>query len=91
MKLFSWSPAKNEKLKQDRGVSFEQVVFSIESGRLLDVLEHPNPDKYEGQRLYVVEIENYAYIVPFVDRENERFLKTIFPSRRYTKIYLRKG
>ena len=77
-------------LKRERDVSFEQVVFSIETGQILDVLEHPNPAKYKGQRLYVIEIENYAYIVPFEDRGNERFLKTIFPSRRYTKLYLKK-
>ncbi len=88
MKSFNWDADKNKLLKKNRGVSFEQVVFAIEEGKLLDVLEHPDPGKYEGQRLYVVEIDNYAYVVPFEDRENERYLKTIFPSRKYTSIYL---
>jgi len=88
VKSFNWSPEKNERLKKERGVSFEQVVFCIESGRLLDVLDHPKPGRYKGQKLYVVDIDNYAYIVPFVDEGDERFLKTIFPSRKYTKLYL---
>ena len=57
---------------------------------MLDILEHPNQEKYEGQRLYVIEVNNYAHIVPFVDSGNERFLKTVFPSRKYTKLYLGK-
>jgi uncharacterized DUF497 family protein len=90
MKRFNWDPGKNEKLKMERGVSFEHVVFCIETGRLLDVLEHPKTARYGDQRLYVVEIDNYAYVVPYVERGDERFLRTIFPSRRYTKKYLRK-
>jgi len=88
--FFNWDEGKNKKLQAERGVSFEEVVLAIEDGRLLDMLEHPNQKKYEGQRLYVVAVNQYAYIVPFADRGNERFLKTIFPSRKYTKTYLRK-
>lgn len=90
MKSFNWDSEKNEILKKKRGVSFEHVVFAIENDQLLDVLEHPNPEKYKGQKLYVVEIANYAYIVPFVDQGDERILKTIFPSKKYTKLYLGK-
>jgi len=75
-------------LQQERGISFEEMVFHIENGGLLDVLEHPNQTKYQRQRLYVVAIDEYAYIIPFVDREEGIFLKTIFPSRKYTKLYL---
>ena len=74
----------------ERGVSFEEVVFCIENDLLLDVLEHPDQNKYKGQKVYVVAIDNYAYIVPFVDHNDERFLITVFPSRKYTKIYLDK-
>jgi uncharacterized DUF497 family protein len=88
--IFNWDEDKNKKLQIERGVCFEEVVLAIEDGRLLDVLEHPNQKKHGGQRLYVVAVNQYAYIVPFADRENARFLKTIFPSRKYTKIYLRK-
>jgi uncharacterized DUF497 family protein len=86
MKIFNWDKEKNERQKFERGISFEEVVFCIKNSQILNVLEHPNKKKYKGQRMYVVAINNYAYIVPFIDRENERFLKTIFPSRKYTSI-----
>lgn len=77
-------------MKEERGVSFEMVLQAIEEGRLLDVLEHPNRERYGDQRLYVVEINKYAWIVPFEDEEEDRILKTIFPSRRYTRLYITK-
>jgi uncharacterized DUF497 family protein len=91
MKYFSWNSDKNEQLKQERRVSFEAVVFHIERGDLLDVLEHPNQERYPGQRIFVVNIDGYAYLVPFVESEAEVFLKTIIPSRKATNIYLREG
>jgi len=75
-------------LKGEREVSFEMVLQAMADGRLLDVLEHPNKEKYGGQRLYVVEINKYAWIVPFEDKGEDRILKTIFPSRRYTRLYI---
>lgn len=91
MKRFSWDTEKNELLKKERGVSFEEVVFYIERGDLLDVLEHPNQERYPGQRMFVVTIDDYAYLVPFVESEAEVFLKTIIPSRKATNTYLRRG
>ena len=91
MKYFTWDPERNQKLKAERDVSFEEVVFHIERGDLLDVLEHPREHKYQGQRIFVVEIENYAYLVPFVEGEKEIFLKTIIPSRKATRLYLKGG
>lgn len=88
MKLFGWDSDKNERLKRERGVSFEDVVFHIERGDLLDILEHPNQERYQGQRILVVLIEDYAYLVPFVESNDEVFLKTIIPSRKATKRYL---
>ena len=88
VKYFSWSAEKNESLKIDRGVSFEEVVFHIERGNLLDVLEHPNQQRYPGQRIFVVDIGGYAYLVPFVESEAEIFLKTVIPNRRATDTYL---
>ncbi len=83
MNLFDWSDEKNLKLKQERGVSFEEVVFAIESGGLIDVIPHPNQRKYSNQSIYVVNIGNYIYLVPFVREETStRFLKTIIPSRK---------
>jgi uncharacterized DUF497 family protein len=88
VKYFSWSSEKNEQLRRDRGITFEEVVFHIERGDILDLLEHPNKDRYPGQRVFVIEVEAYAYIVPFVESESEVFLKTIIPSRKATKKYL---
>lgn len=88
MKIFNWNANKNKQLQQERGISFEEVVFHIKNGGILAVIAHPNQAKYQNQWLYVVAINNYAYVVPFVDNEKEIFLKTIFPSRKYTKLYL---
>ena len=90
MKPFDWNTEKNISLKRERDVSFEQVVFSIQNGKLLDVIRHPNQTKSKGQHVYVVKIEGYAYLVPYVEDDEVIFLKTIFPSRKYTKMYLRK-
>ncbi|MDA8306115.1 MAG: BrnT family toxin [Deltaproteobacteria bacterium] len=87
MKYFSWNDEKNEQLKRDRGVSFEEVVLHIERGDILDIVEHPNRVKYRGQRMFILDIENYAWLVPFVESEEEVFLKTAIPSRKATKRY----
>ena len=88
VKYFAWDDAKNAKLKADRGIGFEEIVFHIERGDLLDILEHPNPERYGGQRIFVVRREDYMYLVPFVEDEHTVFLKTIIPSRKATKEYL---
>lgn len=90
MKYFTWDGVKNEKPKARRGVSFEEIVFHIERGDLLDILEHPNRERYGGQRIFVVEREGYAYLVPFVEEKERVVLKTIIPSRKATKKYLGK-
>lgn len=89
MKYFSWSEEKNELLLAERDISFEDIVFYIEKGFLLDVLKHPNPEKYPGQKVFVVQVEAYVYLVPFVESEDEVFLKTIIPSRKATRKYLK--
>jgi uncharacterized DUF497 family protein len=88
MDRFVWDEGKNRLLKDSRGVTFEMVVQAIQDGRLLDILEHPNKERYGNQRLYVVELDNYAWIVPCEYGEASILLKTIFPSRRYTRLYL---
>jgi hypothetical protein len=85
---FAWDDEKNAKLRKERGIGFEEIVFHIESGDLLDILEHPNPDRYGGQRIFVVRREDYVYLVPFLEDEDTVFLKTIIPSRKATKEYL---
>ena len=88
VKYFAWDDAKNEKLKADRGIGFEEIVFHIERGDVLDILEHPNPQRYAGQRIFVVQRDDDVYLVPFVEDEKLIFLKTIIPSRKATKEYL---
>ena len=88
MKYFDWDDAKNAKLRTERGIGFEEIVFHIERGDLLDILEHPNPERDGGQRIFVVRREDYVYLVPFVEDEQTVFLKTIIPSRKATKEYL---
>ena len=88
VKFFAWDEAKNAKLRADRDIGFEDVVFHIERGDLLDILEHPHPDRYPGQRIFVVRRDEYVYLVPFVEDELTVFLKTIIPSRKATKRYL---
>jgi uncharacterized DUF497 family protein len=84
MKYLNWSLEKNEILKAKRGISFEQIALLIESGHILGIEENPT---YPNQRIFILEIEGYAIIVPYVEEGNEIFLKTAFPSRKYTKRY----
>lgn len=87
MKIFRWNLQKNEQLKVDRGVSFEDVVLAMESDGLLDVLEHPNSKRYPNQGVYVVAIASYVYLVPHVEESDYVFLKIIIPSRKATRDY----
>ncbi|WP_177420520.1 BrnT family toxin [endosymbiont of Lamellibrachia barhami] len=87
MKTFAWNLEKNDLLKEERGVSFEEVVLHIQLGNEVDIYDHPNQGRYPGQKISVVVIEGYAYLVPFVENEDEIFLKTIIPSRKATKQY----
>lgn len=87
VKTYAWNPDKNTLLKEDRGISFEEVVFHIQLGDEVDIFDHPDQGKYPGQKISVVLIEDYAYLVPFVETDEEIFLKTIIPSRKATKHY----
>jgi hypothetical protein len=87
MKYYDWNDEKNELLKKLRGVSFEQVVLAICFGDLVDRLKHPNPEKYPGQMIFLVKIEDYIYSVPFVEDDEKIFLKTIIPNRKATRKY----
>jgi uncharacterized DUF497 family protein len=88
MEYYKWDIEKNEKLKSERGISFEQVVMHIERGDVLDIFFHPNQEKYPNQQIIVVEINECAYLVPFVESSKGKFLKTIFPSRKATRDYV---
>ena len=88
MTLFSWSLEKNLWLIENRGISFERVINLIAEGAILDIVRHPNPVKYPTQRMFIVEVDNYAHLVPFVETRDEIFLKTIIPSSKATRKYL---
>lgn len=88
--IFDWDSEKNNILTHTRGVRFEEVIAILESGHVLDILEHPNQEKYSHQKMYVIEIDGYVYLVPFVENKNKIFLKTIIPYRKAQKKYLGK-
>ncbi len=89
MKTYNWDIEKNELLKNERGISFEEVIFHIQKGDELDIYPHPNQERYPNQKISVVAVNDYAYLVPYVEEtEDEIFLKTIIPSRKATKKYL---
>lgn len=91
MKPFRWNHEKNEQLKAERNISFEEIVLAIEADGLLDIIVHSNPGRYPQQRLFVVAIEQYAYLVPFVEETEYYFLKTVIPNRKATRDYLKGG
>lgn len=88
MKPFRWSHDKNEALKIERSISFEEIVLAIEADGLLDQLRHPNPEKYPNQSVLVVALDGYVYLVPYVEEPDYFFLKTVIPSRKATRDYL---
>jgi len=87
VKYFTWDDEKNEKLKRERGISFEEIVFHVERGDIVDILEHPNQERYSGQRIFFMNVEGYACFVPYVETEDEVILKTIIVSRKAAKRY----
>ncbi len=86
--VFDWSQDKNEKLKKERNIQFEEIVVAIQNGGLVRKLRHTNPEKYADQELLLVILNNYVYVVPAVPTENGYFLKTIYKSRKYTRLIL---
>lgn len=88
MKPFRWNHDKNEALKIERSVSFEEIVLALDADGLLDQLRHPNPDKYPNQSVLVVALDAYVYLVPYVEESDYFFLKNVIPSRKATRDYL---
>ena len=88
MKSFNWNAEKNQQLIDQRGKSFEEVIFHIQHGDLLDDIAHPNSVDYPHQRVFVVNVMGYAWLAPYVESEKEIFLKTLIPSRKFTRDYL---
>lgn len=86
--IYTFSPEKNSKLIKERNISFEEIIAAIQNDQILDILEHPDQEKYHAQKIYVMHVKNYIYIVPFVtDIDGTIFLKTIIPSRKAKKKY----
>lgn len=90
MKRYEYNQEKNKWLKAARGISFTDVIKILQEGKVLDTIDHPNKKRYANQKMFLVEFDEFVYAVPFVEDEEKYFLKTIFPSRKYTKKYLEK-
>ena len=88
MAIFRWNSEKNETLARERGIIFEEIIQKIESGARVIETDHPNKEKYPNQKILIVDVDGYAYLVPFVIDKDEYYLKTIIPSRKATKKYL---
>jgi hypothetical protein len=88
MKPFRWNHDKNDELKIGRGISFEEIVLAIEADGLLDIVQHPNIGKYPNQLVFIVALDGYVHLVPFVEEGDYYFLKTVIPSRKATRDYL---
>lgn len=88
LKAIVWNEEKNEVLINERNVSFEIIAEKIRNGEIIDDIYHPNSLKYSNQRIFVIEIEQYIFLIPYIETDREIFLKTIYPSRKFTKIYL---
>jgi hypothetical protein len=89
VKYFDWNEVKSLYLKTERGVCFEDIQAAIEEGKILADIAHPLKTMYPNQRVFIIEFSNYAYVVPYVEDDAKIFLKTIYPSRKMTKKYLR--
>lgn len=87
MKRIYWDSAKNEKLKTERGISFEEILVCIENSEVLAIIQNPSK-KHSCQRAFVIGLNNYVYYIPFIEEGDDIFLKTIIPSRKLTREYL---
>lgn len=90
MVIYNWNLENNSKLKQERGIGFEDIIAAINKNNLLDVIDHPNQEKYPNQKIFVVSALGYVYLVPYINSDKEIFLKTIIPSRKAKKAYQEK-
>jgi hypothetical protein len=85
---YEFNSEKNVALLEDRGICFEDIIALINANKILDIIGHPNQIKYPGQKIYIVDVDGYCYLVPYVKNGDQIFLKTIIPSRKATKQYL---
>ena len=88
---FEWNSEKNEKLKKERNISFEQIIFHLSEGDIWKTSDHPNQEDYPDRKIYFVIVDGYIYLVPFIIDDDYIFLKTIIPSRKATKDYIQEN
>jgi hypothetical protein len=88
---YEWNPERNDTLKRERSISFEQIVFHLSQGDVWKTADHPNQDQYPEQKLYFVNVEGYIHVVPHVVEDEYVFLKTIIPSRKATRDFQKEG
>jgi len=88
VKYFDWDQLRNIKLLAERSICFEDIVAALDEGKLLDTIVHPNQKRYPEQKILIIEVDGYAFLVPFVEDEEKIFLKTIYPSRKFTIKYI---
>jgi len=84
-----WNAEKDRLLRKrtDRnGIAFDDCLAKIRAGQIIDIIESRSRP---GQRVFVLEFDGYAYRVPFVENDEEIFLKTVYPDRKLTRKYLR--
>ena len=91
VKTYRWNDIKNEQLKRSRGISFEDIVLALEAEGLLEIVGHPNPKRYPKQKVFVIALAEYVYLVPHMEEPEYVFLKTIIPSRKAMRDYGEKG
>ena len=89
MKPFDWNRQKSTLLRSSRGIGFEEVVNTINEEHILAIIEHPNKQKYPNQKIYIIDFDDYIYCIPFIEDKEKIFLKTIYPSRKYTNKFLK--
>jgi len=88
--FYEYSDDKNKLLIEERNISFEEIIAALNNNQLLDIVKRPNKGKHPNQKAYAVQVNNYVYLVPFVKKDKETiFLKTIFPSRKAKKQYMK--
>jgi hypothetical protein len=88
--IYDYNNEKNLKLLKERGIGFEEIICILDTKEFLAVIDHPNPRKYLNQKIYIVDVDGYAYLVPFEKSNNKCVLKTIYPSRKITRLYREK-
>jgi len=86
--MFDWSDEKDQILRKERGIGFQDIVFHLDRGDLIAIAEHPNTEKYPNQMIMYVQVESYIYMVPYIQSGDLKFLKTIIPSRKATRKFL---